>query len=114
MILLNDGGIVIDTPGLRELQLWDNTDGLLLAFSDLEILGDQCKYRNCSHRTEPGCAVIQAVRQGTFPAERLENFRKIEAELRFLQTKMDPEARQRQKAMAKRLAKEIKRHSHKR
>lgn len=114
MIFLNDGGILIDTPGLRELQLWDNASGLTLAFTDLETVARRCRFRNCHHRDEPGCAVLLAVQEGTFPKDRLENFRKMEAELNFLQSKIDPAARQRRKAHAKRSCKAFKRNSQKR
>jgi ribosome biogenesis GTPase / thiamine phosphate phosphatase len=90
MIFLPDGGMVIDTPGMRELQLWDNESGLAKAFEDIETLALDCRFRDCGHRGEPGCAVEAAIQKGQLEPERLENHSKLQAELRFQQRKMDP------------------------
>jgi ribosome biogenesis GTPase / thiamine phosphate phosphatase len=90
MILLPGGGVVIDTPGMRELQLWDSDQGIAQAFEDIEILARRCRFRDCSHRGEPGCEVEAAILSGLLDRERLENQRKLEAELRFHQRKQDP------------------------
>lgn len=90
MIFLPGGGIVIDTPGMRELQLWDNTDGVAQTFEDIDILAQDCKFRNCNHRGEPGCAVEAAIQNGLLARERLENHGKLQAELRFQERKIDP------------------------
>ena len=70
LILLPDGGTLLDTPGLRAVSLWDADDGLSLAFADIEELAARCKFRDCSHRTEPGCAVRAAIsgQRATRPA----------------------------------------------
>jgi ribosome biogenesis GTPase len=78
LILLPNGGIVIDTPGMRELAL-DSAD-LSKAFEDVEDLAEQCRYRDCSHTTEPGCAVRRAVENGELPEDRLESYRKLQKE----------------------------------
>jgi ribosome biogenesis GTPase / thiamine phosphate phosphatase len=109
LIVLPGGGIVVDTPGMRELQLWESDAGIAQAFEDLEVLAQECRFRDCQHHGEPGCAVAQAIEEGAFPPDRLENYRKIEAELRFLQTKTDLHARQEQKARFKQLCKAQKR-----
>lgn len=90
MIFLPGGGIVIDTPGMRELQLWDSHQGMGQAFEDIATLAQRCKFRDCSHRGEPGCEVEAAIRNGLLERERLENHRKLEAELRFRERKLDP------------------------
>lgn len=90
MIFLPGGGIVIDTPGMRELQLWDGNEGVERAFQDIVTLARNCKFRDCGHRGEPGCAVEAAIVNGLLERERLENHRKLEAELRFQESKQDP------------------------
>ncbi|MFI5176156.1 MAG: ribosome small subunit-dependent GTPase A [Terriglobia bacterium] len=109
MIVLPDGGVVVDTPGMRELQLWESDAGLSQAFEDLEALGRGCRFRDCQHRGEPGCAIPQAIEDGTLPRERLENYQKMQAELRFLETKTDPEAQRAVKERWKKLCKAQKR-----
>lgn len=89
MILVPGGGVVIDTPGMRELQLWDAADGIGRAFSDIQELAACCKFRDCRHQSEPGCAVRAAVEQEALAGERLENFHKLEREERFLEAKQD-------------------------
>ncbi|WP_425099062.1 ribosome small subunit-dependent GTPase A [Tropicibacter sp. S64] len=74
------GGWLIDTPGMRELQLADMADGIEEVFDDLLVLAGQCKFRNCEHGGEPGCAVQAAIADGTLDAARLDRWRKLEAE----------------------------------
>ena len=109
MIVLPSGGVVIDTPGMRELQLWESGAGLAQAFEDLEALAQRCKFRDCRHRGEPGCSVARAIEEGALESERLENYRKMEAELKFLETKTDVETRRAEKKRIKRLCKAQKR-----
>ena len=90
LFFLPQGGLVIDTPGLRELQLLDNEQGAAQAFDDIETLAASCRFGDCHHRGEPGCAVADAVRDGSLAPQRLENFHKLEAELRYLERKYDP------------------------
>jgi ribosome biogenesis GTPase len=78
LILLPGGGIVIDTPGMRELQL--ESANFSRAFEDVEALAEECRYRDCSHASEPGCAVRKAVEDGTLPEDRLESYRKLRKE----------------------------------
>jgi ribosome biogenesis GTPase len=89
LILLPDGGIVIDTPGLRELQLWDGGDGVGEAFADVEDLAAECRFNDCSHTREPGCAVIGAVESGGLAPERLQSWRKLQRELRAIAVRHD-------------------------
>jgi ribosome biogenesis GTPase len=93
LVLLPGGGILIDTPGMRELQLWDTGEAVAGAFSDIEAIGVQCRFRDCRHASEPGCAVIEAVRAGTLSAERLESYRKLQAEQKFQASQQDERAR---------------------
>jgi ribosome biogenesis GTPase len=104
LFLLPGGALLIDTPGLRELQPWDSEEGLTQAFADIHSLATQCRFNNCRHETEPDCAVQAAVEQGLLDLARLENQRKLLREQEFLRRKMDPEARFQEKQRIKRLA----------
>jgi ribosome biogenesis GTPase len=86
------GGLLVDTPGLRELGLWGGEEGLRDTFSEVESLAFHCRFRDCTHRTEPGCAVLAAVRDGALPAERLESYAKLVGEVRYLDAKTDVHA----------------------
>jgi len=101
LFALPGGALLIDTPGLRELQLWGATEGVEQAFSDIEELAAQCKYGNCGHTTEPGCAVQVAIAEGRLDESRLENQRKLEREQEFLRRKIDPEAQKQEKDRVK-------------
>ncbi len=94
MIFLSGGGIVIDTPGMRELQLWEIDEGVQQTFEDIDALATQCKFRDCGHSSEPGCAVQAAIRGGELQRERLDNFKKLQAELEFQASKVDPKVAQ--------------------
>jgi len=84
LIPIPGGGLLMDTPGLRELQLWGEESNLKGAFEDIEALARECRFRDCRHRHEPGCAVRAALEEGTLEPERLRNFEKMQRELRFL------------------------------
>jgi ribosome biogenesis GTPase / thiamine phosphate phosphatase len=101
LFALPGGALLIDTPGLRELQLWDAAEGVEQAFSDIEELAAQCKYGNCGHTTEPGCAVQAAIAEGRLDEGRLENQRKLEREQGFVRRKVDPEAQKQEKDRVK-------------
>jgi ribosome biogenesis GTPase / thiamine phosphate phosphatase len=83
LLLLPSGGIIIDTPGLREIQLWGGEEGIQDGFEDIIELGSQCRFRDCKHDTEPGCAVKQALENGTLDAGRYESFLKLKREISF-------------------------------
>jgi ribosome biogenesis GTPase len=83
LLMLPGGALVIDTPGLRSLALWDES-GLERTFEDIDALAMGCRFHDCSHGREPGCAVQAAIEAGTLSADRLASRRKIEAELRSL------------------------------
>jgi ribosome biogenesis GTPase len=96
LLFLPNGAMVIDTPGLRELQLWDAADGVSETFADIDELAAECRFRNCRHQKEPGCAVRAAIEAGALDQDRLENRRKLEREQEFLRGKTDPETRKEQ------------------
>jgi ribosome biogenesis GTPase len=90
LIILESGGVIIDNPGMRELQLWDAGEGLSETFKDIEELATQCKFSDCKHDTEPGCAIKRALKEGTLSEARLESYRKLQRELLALERKKDP------------------------
>ena len=80
LITLQNGAFVIDTPGMRERGMWDSSDGIGTAFADVDELSHVCKYADCTHTAEPGCAVRRAIECGTLAAARLESYRKLKTE----------------------------------
>lgn len=89
MIILPSGGIVIDTPGMREIQLWADESSLDGSFEDIQALARNCRFADCSHTSEPGCAVKVALDDGTITAERWESYLKLQRELRHLERKQN-------------------------
>ena len=83
LFLLPNGGAIIDNPGIREIQLGDSYEGFGKAFSDITGIAENCRFKDCTHDQEPGCAVQEAVLEGNIPKERLESYRKLNAELAF-------------------------------
>ncbi|MGG3561440.1 ribosome small subunit-dependent GTPase A [Neobacillus rhizosphaerae] len=92
MILLPNGCVLIDTPGMRELQLWESSEGLTDTFSEIEELAGQCRFRDCQHRNEPGCAIVNAIGEGFVTVERLTSYKKLQKELAFIERKSDKRA----------------------
>lgn len=80
LITLPNGAFVIDTPGMRELGMWDSGDGIETAFADIEELSRRCRFSDCTHTSEPGCAVLRALADGTLDDARLESYRKLKTE----------------------------------
>ncbi len=91
LVILPGGGLLIDTPGMRELQLWD-AGGLAETFADIALLAGTCRFRDCRHRGEPGCAVTAAVHSQALPASRLERFLKLAAEQQHSERAQDERA----------------------
>jgi ribosome biogenesis GTPase len=92
LVILPGGGVLLDTPGMRELQLVDG-DGLGSVFGDIATHAVRCRYRDCRHDTEPGCAVKEAVQSGELDADRLEHYRKLEREARAYELRQDEHKR---------------------
>lgn len=80
---LDNGAFVIDTPGMRELGMWDSETGIEATFSDIEELANRCKFRDCTHTGEPGCAVRKAIEDGILDMERFESYLKLKKENAF-------------------------------
>ena len=94
LFLLPGGGLIIDNPGVREVQLWAEGDTALdSVFDDIEVLAARCRFSDCSHRNEPGCAVRAAIDGGELDEARLENLRKLEIETEALERRKDERAR---------------------
>jgi ribosome biogenesis GTPase / thiamine phosphate phosphatase len=89
LIQIPAGGCLIDTPGMRELQLWNAGGGLLDTFADITALSAKCRYDDCRHNTEPDCAVKSAVKEGILDSERWESYQKLQKELEYLNSKED-------------------------
>jgi len=99
---LPGGALLVDTPGLREVQLWEADEGIQDAFADVDELAAACRFNDCAHEREPGCAVQAAIEEGTLPLERLDSYRALQRELRHLAVKQD--ARLRSEERKKRVA----------
>jgi len=110
LVILPGGGLLLDTPGLREIQLWASEEGLASAFEDIETLAPRCRFRDCEHGSEPGCAVQAAVEDGSLPEKRLASYHKLRAELRSLDIREDPELRRAEKARWRSIIKSVKIH----
>src|SRR5262249_16898681 len=90
LILLPGGALLIDTPGMRELMPWDgDVDG---AFEDIVTLAEGCRFADCSHAAEPGCAVLAAIESGALAADRLEHYRRLEREAAYEERRQDKSA----------------------
>ena len=108
LIVLPGRGLLIDTPGMRELQLWDAAEGARESFEDVEALAAGCHFTDCRHRDEPRCAVRQAVEEGTITAERLANYLKLQDEMRDLDARKDVRARIDEKRKVKTISQSLK------
>ena len=93
LVQLPQGGMIIDTPGLREAQLWEGEEALVNVFEDIEELALTCRFTDCAHATEPGCAIKAALEAGTLDAERFRSYRKLQRELRAVAAKTDARIR---------------------
>lgn len=105
LLPLPNGSLLIDTPGMRELQLWAGEDSLQSTFSDIEALAEQCRFRNCCHQQEPGCAVQQAIDQGDLDPDRWFSYQKLQRELAYQLRQQDQRAQLEEKAKWKKIHK---------
>jgi ribosome biogenesis GTPase len=109
LLFLPDGGMIIDSPGIRELQLWggeegNGGEGLAEMFEDIEALAAQCRFHDCQHEREPGCAIRAALEAGQLDPGRLKSYAKMQKELTFLARRVDERARAEAKERSKRLS----------
>ena len=108
LIPLPEGGVLVDNPGLRELQLWGDASMVEDAFQDIKELSMGCRFKDCQHLSEPGCRVQEAVENGEMDPKRYENYLKLRKELHYLSVKMDKGAQAQERAKWKGLTKDIK------
>jgi len=108
LVPLPDGGVLIDTPGMRALALWDAGEGMAAAFPDIEALAERCRFRDCNHVNEPGCAVIAAVATGELSERRLASYLRLSDELVDLARRQDEKSRRDKKREGKIMGKAIK------
>jgi ribosome biogenesis GTPase len=101
LVVLPEGGVIIDTPGMREIQLWETGDALTGTFPEIEALSSECRFRDCRHATEPGCAVLAAVDTGELAVSRLESYRKLRDEQAYRERQQDQRAQIEQKRKAR-------------
>jgi ribosome biogenesis GTPase len=104
--LLESGGVLVDTPGIREVGIWTDTDAVAESFPDIDELAERCRFRDCAHESEPGCAVRAAVKDGTLPIERLEAWRALDAEAAAAELRADVVERHRRSRQMGRMVRE--------
>lgn len=107
LMLLPNGGVVIDTPGMRELHVLDVSDSIETAFEDIEELSLECKFSDCTHTTEPKCAVINAINNGILSKERYESYMKLKKEAEYTERKLNRKAAMEYKNYVKKLSKSL-------
>jgi ribosome biogenesis GTPase len=107
LFVMPGGAMIIDTPGLRELQLWNAAEGLTQTFADVDELAAKCRFSDCQHGNEPGCAVQGALASGVLDADRLESWRKLQREQEFLSRKTDAESGAAQRKRIKILMRQV-------
>lgn len=107
LLALPSGGVLIDTPGLRSVGLFDADAGLGRAFADIEELAADCRFDDCAHRSEPGCAVNAAVENGELPARRLDSWRKLQREAEYMAARTDARLRAEQRRRWKAVGKSV-------
>jgi ribosome biogenesis GTPase len=104
LFTMTAGGVLIDTPGIRELQLWDGGT-LEETFSEINDLAQTCRFRDCRHAGEPGCAVQEAISEGSLDPERLDSLNKLQREMDHLDRRRDVAAQAEQRKRWKQVAK---------
>lgn len=105
-----NGGLMIDTPGMRELQLWQSADSLELGFEDIERLAQDCFFRNCQHRFEQDCAIQMAIAQNSLDPGRLKNYQKLQREAEWLERRDDPREQANSKRRWKKMSRQMRKH----
>lgn len=110
LVQIHNGALLLDTPGMRELKVLTLEEGLGQAFPDIQQLATECRFRNCSHGTEPGCAVLKGMSEGQLSEGRLLSYLKLETEAAHERRKSDPRARAEQVAEHKTVARTLKYH----
>ncbi|MGM0845406.1 MAG: ribosome small subunit-dependent GTPase A [Bacillota bacterium] len=89
MFLLDNGSFIIDTPGMRELQMWEGDEGISTQFKDVEEYAELCRFRDCTHEDEPQCGIKQAIQQGILQEERYRTYQKLQREIQYSKRRAD-------------------------
>ncbi len=110
LIPIPGGGAIIDTPGMRELQLWTDESSLEKSFHDIDEIARACRFNDCSHTSEPGCAIKDAIDSGDIDPDRFRSYLKLRREIRFINTRRDHRARIQERAKWKKITKNARRH----
>jgi len=105
LLLLPSGGMIIDSPGIRELQFWGSGEGISEQFEDIESIARQCRFNDCTHQQEPACAIKEALENGTIEPERWKSYLKLQRELHYLYLKQNDKAARLEKEKWKKLMK---------
>jgi len=105
-----EGGLILDTPGMRELGLWDADAGIERSFADIDALASTCRFSDCAHAGEPGCAVAAAIADGDLDDGRFQGWRKLEKEARHLERRVDHLAREAERRRWKTISKSVDKH----
>ena len=107
--LLPNGGLILDTPGMRELSLWD-ADALEQSFADVDAIVERCRFGNCQHNGEPGCAIAASIADGSLDADRLASWRKLQRETAHHERRVDALARNEERRKWKAIGKSVSKH----
>jgi ribosome biogenesis GTPase len=105
------GGMIIDTPGMREIQLWEGSEGVSELFEDIEQLALECKFSDCKHDSEPGCAIKDALEKGEITQERLKSYKKLLNEIGYFERKQNIRAKLNEKKRWKKITADAKKKS---
>ncbi|MEO8664401.1 MAG: ribosome small subunit-dependent GTPase A [Ignavibacteria bacterium] len=108
LIVMPGGGLIIDTPGMRELQMWEGSDGVSETFADIEKYLGKCRFSDCKHETEPGCAIKKAMEDGEFNEARFKNYLKLQREITHFENRNNMKAVIAEKKKWKKLTSEVK------
>ena len=111
LTLVPGGGLIIDTPGMREIQLWEGSEGLSELFEDIEQLSLECKFSDCKHDSEPGCAVKEAIKNGSLDQKRFKSYRKLQNEVNYFARKQNIKAQLDEKRKWKKITSEARKRS---
>ena len=110
LVKIPTGGILIDTPGMREFQLWDTNESLDSQIPNINDLANKCKFNDCQHSNEPGCAIRDALSIGALAKDRYRSYLKLQKELAFLERKMDRAAQVEERNKWKKVTEGMKNH----
>lgn len=111
LMIVPGGGLIIDTPGMREIQLWEGGEGLSELFEDIEKLALECKFSDCKHESEPGCAIRAAINNGTIEEGRFKSYKKLQNEVNYFARKQNKKAQIEEKKKWKKLSSDAKKKS---